>query len=155
MKRNGIYFKNERLVSKYYKQSDSSDRASNPGLTWKRNWVSSDHNRKKKKKEKRTKVMHWEVVWFQSTPSNPHISKHSRRSPACLWHCASPSRTAAFWCLVSNGGLIKKLSWRDLSREEPFVFPLLLAVLISTCLITSLRNMINGGYLCFVMECPA
>lgn len=107
MKRNGIYFKNEWLVSKYYKQSDSSDRASNPGLTWKRNWVSSDHNRKKKKKEKRTKVMHWEVVWFQSTPSNPHISKHSRRSPACLWHCASPSRTAAFWCLVSNGGLLK------------------------------------------------
>lgn len=154
MKRNGIYFKNEWLVSKYYKQSDSSDRASNPGLTWKRNWVSSDHNRKKKKKEKRTKVM----------VRGGLVSIHAIKPTHLKALPAEPSVSLTLRIAQQDGSIlmfgvkwrpIKKLSRRDLSREEPFVFPLLLAVLISTCLITSLRNMINGGYLCFVMECPA
>lgn len=95
MKKNGVYFKNEWLVGKYYKQSDSSDQASNPGLTWKRNWVSSDHNKKKKKgKEDKSNALRGGLVSIHAIKPT-HLKALPAELSVRLWHCAAPQQDSS------------------------------------------------------------
>lgn len=102
--------------------------ASNPRLRWKRKHLSSHRKRSRgggdKRKEQRTRVMHSEVVWFQSTPqTHPSQSSLSRAQHAALTLHITPAGLQYFDAFCQTEALLKSSLGTIYPKRSLLSFP--------------------------------